>query len=480
MKLSVLIITSLLLITINLQAQKTTITGNAKTYSGDKLHIYNYSERITNKKTEIASCIVDASGDFEFNFSQQKTSLYFISLGVFEGMFFAEPGDKLILALPIKTVMQKQDSLNPFFQPQQHYLRDLTNNKNNLTKQIKDFDNHYHKEMNYLFNDYKGRVNSLKVDSVIEKINKELPNTKSQFFKDYIYYRYVAMRQAAYERNNDSLIYKYFKSKPILYRNPAYTNSLQTATNSLISKQEMQSVFTDKSSASLWYKLNNMMMINPAYSEQELREYILIINLYRLAFEYKNKNSEFIEIFNQIQLVSNYTEHRNIAKNITAELKELRNGNTAPEFSLKNYAGEEKALSDYRGKFVYLNFFSEESYTGIKEIALLEGLVAEKLPNLQIISIYRGDNFEQFKKFSAKNNFSFEFLFAQSSNEIFNNYNLINYPSYFLIHPNGKIVIIAAPSPAQNFRMFYGPHYTEWYRQQIRNNSKNNGSLIDK
>jgi peroxiredoxin len=478
MRFTLLLFAGVLSVFFSYSQNTVTILGNAKSYAGYKLELKRYADFITNRKMQTSICTVDSAGDFKFSFQAAETALYALPLGVFEGLFYAEAGDSLILVLPKRTMPDKQDSLNPFFKPQKHFLRNLNASEDDLTTRIKAFEIAYQKEMSQLFEAYAGRLLSGKVDSAVMRLEYTFASDDIGFFYHYKYYRYAEMRHAAYERNRSDFVAKYFVGRPVLYNNPAYHDALSLAVGNMLKTSELNRLFEGENSK-LRQNLNNRLAEDSIFGEQRLREYVLLINLYRTAFKQDDKRQEYILLFEQIQKNTFFAEHKAIAAGILEELSGLINGNPAPNFCLKNPEGEQRCLSDFRGSFVYLNFFSESSYTGNKELALLQALQLDKLPGLEIVSIYTGDSYEKFKQFTNERAYDFEFLYAPEDHSVINDYRVMRYPEYYLIHPNGKILLISAPSPASNFRATYGPYYTEWNREQIRRKARENKSLIN-
>ncbi|MFQ3676170.1 MAG: thioredoxin-like domain-containing protein, partial [Endomicrobiia bacterium] len=74
---------------------------------------------------------------------------------------------------------------------------------------------------------------------------------------------------------------------------------------------------------------------------------------------------------------------------------------------------------------------------------------------------------EVFNDFVKKNNqYNWTFLYAGDAPEILKQYNIRVQPSYFLINPDRKIVMLPAPSPHENFEYFYKQFWIEMKREQ--------------
>lgn len=478
MRYCLLVLLTVLFSDFSYSQNKIHVSGQAKTYAGDRLQVNAVQDFITRKQELKSACTVDSSGFFNLSFEASQTALYAMPLGVFEGRFYARPGDTLHLVLPRKTLPDKQDSLNPFFRPEKYYLRNLYRIEEDITALIKAFEKAYNKEMRRLFADFSGRIASGKIDSAVHHIDSMFSGKKPRFFNDYVFYRYAALRHLAYQKDAADYLQDYFIDRPVLYNNPAYTEALDLAAGNRLSTREINALFRKRKNEDTRSKLNARLLEETKSDDEQLKEYILLINLFQAAFTQEADRNSFMDLFRQIIRQSPYPEHREISSRILKMLSGPANGSTAPEFSLKDSQGRFVELDDYKGKFVYLVFYSPDSYTGNKELALLQSLSQENLPNLKIAVIYKGHDFASFKSFVQDNNFSFDLLFAPADASVFDDYRVMRYPEYYLIHPGGKILLVAAPSPAKNFTPVYGSYYTEWHREQIRKKARENKALI--
>jgi thiol-disulfide isomerase/thioredoxin len=146
--------------------------------------------------------------------------------------------------------------------------------------------------------------------------------------------------------------------------------------------------------------------------------------------------------------VSKFKEHRDMAENMIHYLLDMKAGTTAPDFSLKDVHNSTVKLSDFKGKYVYLHFFSTYCEDCIREMPLLKQIKDLYKDNIQIISIML--DFEQTKLYhfvSEYKEFDWLFLHFSSNYDFLDAYKPYNLPFAVLINPEGIVVTSPAKSP---------------------------------
>jgi len=93
---------------------------------------------------------------------------------------------------------------------------------------------------------------------------------------------------------------------------------------------------------------------------------------------------------------------------------------------------------------------------------------------LEIVTISADPKFNDMLYFAKENKYNWVFLDGSNQTEIFKTYNVKAYPSYFLIDPEGNLVLSPSISPAENFeKAFVG--YEQYYRiERARKQYKKN------
>jgi len=130
----------------------------------------------------------------------------------------------------------------------------------------------------------------------------------------------------------------------------------------------------------------------------------------------------------------------------------LRIGEAAPDFTLTDRNGDQQRLSDYRGRFVVVNFWGtfcppcrEETPVLIRQYAEWKGQAVEMLGvNLQ------ADNETAVERFVARYSIPYPIL-ADRDDKARELYRVTEYPTTFFINPQGIITEIKVGAMDESF-----------------------------
>ena len=121
----------------------------------------------------------------------------------------------------------------------------------------------------------------------------------------------------------------------------------------------------------------------------------------------------------------------------------VKEGDTAPDFSITMEDGSTKKLSDLKGKVVWINFFANWCPPCRKELPHLEKEVYQKLKenkNFEVLVIGREHDWATVNKFKADNNYTLPF-YPDAERDIFSKYAKQNIPRNFIIDKDGKVAV---------------------------------------
>ena len=485
MKNSLIIYISLIFIVLMPFAGKSftiKLKGENPEYKSYKLSFYRYSDLLSMTEIKLAECVTDTAGKFECQIDIPATCQVFVYLGYYKGIFFAEPKKTYELVFPPKKEKTLVDELNPFFTEEEIGIGIKNSKENELNYLISKFNSMYETFLTDNFNYLYVYADVKMVDSLIQKINIDFGQNKNQFFQDYVTYKLNYLRHFAYDRDRNFATKKYFAHKPVLYQNPGYMEFLNQlwgkyftclAINEKIGDRLISNIVYSKSP----YELNKTMSLNLSLRDDTLRELVILRGL----ADCLTKPDIFplqtvIQTLDSIAGTSQLPEHRLIASNLIKKENKMHLFDTAPDFVLRNAKGEDIALKDYRGKYVYLCFGRSENYACLKDYRLIKDINDKKINGLEILTISSDQDTAVFQDFVASNpQYSWTFLYDKNKDITFH-YGIRIQPSYILIDPDGKIAMMPAITPQQNFVLYFS-QIQKWRQRAIENKLRNSQGI---
>ena len=437
----------------------THVFGNAKEYANSELIFYRYQDRITYMKEEVFRLKIDADGKFEADFGIDRITYIFAEFGVYYVYFYAEPDGNYELSLPEYLERTNADLFNSYFEPTEIHLG-IKNMKNtDLNYLIMDFDYYFNRYYNLKMEDL--YINGLKtdVDTFINNINARYKKYNNAYFQQYRRYRIAALKEMVTKREYESaLVYSYYSNKDILYDNPAYMdlfNSIYSNyfDNYLVSPggDDLYRVITYGHSISLLHKLIGS---NPKHKRKQFRELVMLKGL---NDAFANDNLQWLPLLltlDSLYITTEYPIHQQIAQNIADNSLTMAKGTVALPFELPDTMGNMMKLSDFRGKYLYLQFANTQTYSSAAEFDVLKRIYSRYKGLCIFVTVLTDSDKEKAKKFISDNSLNWTFLFADVNSKVISDYKVRAYPTYYLIDPHGMLVMSPAPSPAENFEKY--------------------------
>ncbi|RKX80043.1 MAG: TlpA family protein disulfide reductase [Spirochaetes bacterium] len=112
----------------------------------------------------------------------------------------------------------------------------------------------------------------------------------------------------------------------------------------------------------------------------------------------------------------------------------------APDFTLKTLDGENRSLSSYHGKLVFLNFWATWCPPCREEMPAMENLHRQlKEEAFAMVGVNLQESLQTVKDFIKQNGYTFEIL-MDSSGKIGGTYGVRSIPTTYLIDKNGIVL----------------------------------------
>ena len=480
----------LLVLPYGLFAEKVIINGNAPDYKGVSITFLTFSDQITYTEKELCKTKVDDNGNFTCSFETNETIYIFTHLGAYEAFLFVEPGKTYDLILPEIKEKTLADKLNPYFKPILYHLglNNITENELNYRlayfeeiyslmgskdlysiynkiRQIHDDSKFNDVDTVYSAESYRKIVNNstsyisrnlkeIDVTNEIQKVDSLFLNIDNKFFNDFKQYRFAQYQSVSANQKMKSISNTYYLNNEILYQNPAYMELFNQVYNEYFlyfgRTESGKQIFNDigklKSISSLKRTLGNDSIL----SNDTLKELVILKCLHDEFYNDKFSRSAMLTVLDSLSIQTTVDEHKHIAKNIKDKVTKLMLGYEPPKFELYDKDSNLVSIDSYKGKYVYLGFCTTTSYACIKEFAMLENLYKKHKDHFEIIIISMDESLPQMKRFIEMKNYSVKFLYYGNQPDVFKDYDIRAFPTYYFIDKEGKLAITPAPSPDQN------------------------------
>lgn len=141
-----------------------------------------------------------------------------------------------------------------------------------------------------------------------------------------------------------------------------------------------------------------------------------------------------------------------VEKSIEADKKmqELQSGNVdAPNFTLKNLEGKDVSLSDFRGKWVIIDFWGSWCGWCIKGFPKLKDAYEQYKPELEILGVDCNEPEANWRKGVEKYKLPWVNVYNPADTDILTNYAVQGFPTKVIVSPEGKIAnITVGENPA--------------------------------
>ena len=194
-------------------------------------------------------------------------------------------------------------------------------------------------------------------------------------------------------------------------------------------------------------------MIDQIFPNSAINNYLKTRSIYEYFTKEQVENpTPFYELFqNQV----NNTVYKNSIDRVYNKMIKLKEGATAPEIVSTDANGQTIKLSDFKGKYVYIDVWATWCKPCVKEMPIFNQLKSDfKGQNIVFWSISTDNKKERWTNWLNKNKTSDYHSFIPKGQGLMNTYQVKTLPRYILIDPQGKIVAADALRPSQNVKAY--------------------------
>lgn len=429
----------------------THIKGNIGQQSFKSLQVKVVNDFLTNTHEKIAEINIDANGNFSFDIEIDRVTYVLLDFGKLKRHFYAEPNQNYEVGLGV--VNPNLNAVNSVYEidEQPAYLigTDSTELNHLMIRLEADLARY---SLDHL-NDLLKTTPKKQLDALSDSLRNEYPLDHSEFFKTQFDYSIAALYQFVYRRGKDLFQAAYFIEKPVHSDNPAYMKLFKMQFEKYFkmeySKPERKYLL-DYLNKNQYPELLESIYPLAGPQDKELRELVLLHAIYE-NWGNGRVNPKSVE-YHLAKLIETTASETNklTATNIQRKLMELAPGSDAPDFALYDLDSNLFMLSALRGKYVYLNFTESWSKNFDLDSRVMMSWKT-KLPELEVVSVMVDTDEDLVKAYLEKERPNWTVLYAGQNPAILLDYKLSTYPIYFLIGPDGKIILSPAKTPYEGF-----------------------------
>ena len=441
------------------RAGRVTIQGvGVEAYAGVKLSFLTWSDMITYSVDTLMVVEVKEDGTFEGNFEAPEAMEIFVHTGVYEIHLFIEPGGKYRVTLPPRKDKTMKDILNPYFKPVTLPFGLINTDRQKLNRVIQHFEEIYSPYFYRHARDIYAARRDTTLASFVREVTDTFAYVKNPFFIDYMKARLAMLKVMSMPLRASVLEeYRDFGQK-VLLKNPAYMELFNQIFNRYFNyllhhhyRDQLVSALNSEDRDSL----RSVIMQDLGVKYDDFVDLVSLKGIYDAWYNHTFSRKRLLSLLGTFSSGIENPGIGQIAGNIYKKFTYLQAGSAAPAFSLPDILGQTVSLYGYRGKYVYLNFSSRLSYSSLRQFPLLDRLKKKYGDILEIITVALENNPAMLKEFVRGKEYSWPFLVCSGDCNLPAVYLVKAYPTYYLIDPEGNLVLSHSPAPTENFEAIF-------------------------
>lgn len=450
-----------LLSTLFLYAQKpkeVTIEGTAPFGAQFEIRAITFSDYINFIPQVAATAKISKTGYFKLTFKISEIQIVQLEINTSRSELFIVPGYQY------KININMDEQLFKMFNPaDENGFLQITNipiDTNDLNYKINQFNNYYQTVLEKYADNITRYRSVPHYDTLISEINTRysVEYNPTNYFTSYIFYTLGQIEAIVKNKDAKGLYNRYFDNDYILYDNPAYMTLFNYYYDNYlylsprISKDILDKAINEKCD---YLELFNAVGKDFSLANERLRELVIIKNLTQFIGNDEFNQENLLKLLTNIIQNTHFYEHKKIAEFSLETSLKFHTGSSIPKFSFKTANGSNFDPSDYKGKWIYYQFFSTQCVDCIREMTIINELQKQHQKKIVFVSVSVDADVTKFIQFRKKySQFGWEFVHFNQSYEWLKYYEINSLPEYLLITPEGKLYNRYPDSPDRDLAVF--------------------------
>lgn len=438
--------------------QHAIIRGVAPLAIGEEIQLRVNDDPISGKERILATQKIDVDGSFELKVIPNGDPQYAIlQVGQNCADFFIERDANLELSF----VPPKPDPNKPkAFNERQFFAPKITGGSGKkLNDEILAFNDSLDAFLESIYPMLKQRKSPKFVAEQVaffQRLVARVFANVQPFTRDYIKYSIAGVEQT-FLTDREKLFSKYLKGVQPQFNNPAYTDFVlqffqgEVYKLAVVNKyEECKKVFAEKEA---FAKLDEMLKsAEPKLTDVSLRRMVLIQGIEGLFGQRDFEDQKLIDALKHFGMLSSNSYLGNAARNVADKHASLTKGTPAPDIVFTDVSGSEKKLSDFFGKYVFLELTDAENTYSNRETNVIPNLLDE-FKFIRFVTICVGNSEKEMLDLQKKMNIDWELGRIELSSTALDDYRIKSLPLFFIIDPDGKFYAAPAKDPTKGAQM---------------------------
>lgn len=443
-------------------SQKAMISGTVKGAEGLEMRLYTYADMISKKEVLLSQKKIDASGKFNMEIPVMKKEVVFAFFRMTDipaGNIYLESGKKYELTFDSANYKDPNEIYNPIlvnkiisFQINNSDTNDLNLCIQKLNVMINDF---YTKQF-HLDSRTSGKVATFirrkNIDSLRTVVEETFKNIKYPYFDVYKKYAVASVYFAGRTTPRIKIFNEYIRKQPVYLNNVQYMYFFDDFFNDYIFSESTDipanDIYNNVLKKVSFPSLLDSLGKDSVLKNEVIRETVLLNNIVNWSSIPYFSMDSVKKFLNQFAIQSKFDLHRMIASNLYDELFKYQQGTPAPSFNLKTITDSSISSNNFKGKYLYLFFFTSYCKSCAAEMKALEQMPKEIADSVSVLCINMDKEPLKLFYFSQDNPLNIPIVHFGNDYVLAEKFGIVSYPQAILLNKKGEYFKYSADFPS--------------------------------
>jgi hypothetical protein len=462
-----IILSFLIFFSIAISAQ-TTWKVEQSDFVNENLYFYTYKDYISKQIDTICQVKTNGLGGFEAQVDIPGVKYVFVDLGVYRASFYNDSKHEAYqFQFPEKRQKTTEEELDVFFKYIEIKLPIVDNLKKEINPLLSSFDDIYNDFISRNFDSIYYAPSSAIIDDFKRKMDAYYSSISNEYFETYRNYKIYELYFLGPNRGYNVISKKFYDNKPLQLQNESYMNLFNKMYQDFFvdfkyrkeGKDLMNQLQYSRSPQKLIKTIQKLEGVSDAY----FAELVLVKGLRDgLLNPTRTGETPFPKpqlriVLDSIAEFSDYPELRNIAKNVKKQdlYKDTKKLFNIDEFNFEDVSGNVFKLSEFAGKYIYLNFMRADVVDCMESMDRMINFYKQHSDDIEIVTVFTDKNKDNYLNIDFEK-YNWKVLYIGEDRSVLEKFNLVTWPQFHLIDPYGKLIVSPAPNLQEKFEQrFY-------------------------